>query len=135
MVESMMWITVDGKVTRILDGASIEIETADHERKRVSLAAVDSSRDAKAAQAMLTKLVLNKDVSVLLNPSNRLSTDITGVVRSHATSINRVLIETGVTALREPQAYSMSRHTACVYRILERKAQESGLGIWRDDSR
>lgn len=134
LVESMVWVTVDGKVTRILDDASIEIETADQELKRVTLAAVDSSRDAKAAQATLTGLVLNKDVSVLLNPGNRQSTDITGMVRFQVTSINRVLIESGVVAFREPQSYSMSRHTTCVYRILERKSQKTGLGIWRDGS-
>jgi len=39
-----------------------------------------------------------------------------------------MLIETGVAAFKEPEAYSVSRHQVCVYRILGQKAREAKLG-------
>jgi len=135
LAESMLWESVEGKVTRILSGDSIEIRMSNHKRKRVSLAAVDSSHDANAARKTLTNLVLNKVVSVLVNPSDTKRTNIIGVVHSQTTEINRALIETGVTAYREPPFYSMSQVNTCVYRILERKARDGRLGIWQNGSR
>ena len=135
LVESMLWESVEGKVTRILSGDSIEIRMANHKRKRVSLAAVDSSRDTRAARTTLANLVLNRIVSVLVNPSDTKRTNIIGVVHSQTTEINRALIETGVVAYREPPFYSMSRFSTCVYQILERKAREGRLCIWQNGSR
>jgi endonuclease YncB( thermonuclease family) len=134
VVESMAWSSIDGRVTKGIGGATILVLTADHKRKRVTLAAVDASADRKVARALLVNLVLNHSVSVLVNPSNAESSNVAGVVHTRTKEINRELIEAGVARYREPAPYVMSNYTACVYRILEKKAREAKRGTWQRGS-
>jgi len=134
LVESMAWSSIDGRVTKIIGGDVIMVVMADHTNKRVSLAGVNASADRKSARALLASLVLNRTVSVLVNPSSASSRNVTGVVHTQTKEVNRALIEAGVARYREPAPYVMSDHTACVYRILEKKVREARLGIWQRGS-
>ncbi len=135
LVESMLWMSVEGNVIKVIDGDSIILLTKDNKRKRVNLVALDSSAAKDSARRLLSRLVLNRTVSVLVNPSDIKRTTIVGVVHGQGKDVNRELLEAGVAQYREPSAYSVSDYTACGYRIVERKAREAKKGIWQSASR
>src|SRR4029453_13658012 len=69
LAEDMSWKSIDGKVVEVLKGNAIIVLMANNERKHVSLEGVNSD-SSLAAQAFLLNLILNREVSVLVNPSN-----------------------------------------------------------------
>jgi len=133
--ESMLWLSVEGKVIKVVDGDTIILLTKDNRRKRVNLVAVDASAGQDAARSLLSRLAMNRSVSVLVNPNQIKSEKIVGVVRSQERDVNRELLEAGVVRYHEPKSYNMSRYTACVYRIVEREAREAKRGLWLNASR
>ena len=133
--ESMLWMSVEGKAIKVVDGDTIILLTKDNKRKRVNLVAVDASAGQDAARSLLSGLVLNRRVSVLVNPRNIKSGMVAGVVRAQEKDVNRELLEAGVGRYHEPKSYSLSRYTACVYRIVEREAREAKRGLWQNASR
>jgi YD repeat-containing protein len=105
---------------------------ANNERKHVSLAGVNSD-SSLAAQALLINLILNREVSVLVNPSNIAAQEVRGVVHHQSRDINLELIKEGAARYQAPPPYSMSNYTACVYRIAEKQAREYGIGTWAQE--
>ena len=135
LVESMLWMSVEGKVIKVVDGDTIIVLTKDNKRKRVNLVAVDASAGQDAARSLLSGLVLNRVVSVLVNPSSIKSSTVVGVVHTQEKDVNRELLEAGVVRYHEPEFYSVSRYTACVYRIVEREVREAKRGLWQSTFR
>lgn len=133
LVESMVWASISGKVIEVVEGNAIIVLMANDERKHISLAGVRASR-TKAAHALLTSLVLNREVTVLINPSNTSAKEVSGVVHAQTRDINRALIEAGASRYQKPGRYAMSDYTACVYRILEKQAREVRRGIWAKEN-
>ncbi|HEY2976031.1 MAG TPA: thermonuclease family protein [Pyrinomonadaceae bacterium] len=133
--ESMLWMSVEGKVIRVVDGDTIILLIKDNKRKRINLAAVDASAGQDAARSLLSGLVMNRPISVLVNPSNIKSGLVVGAVHAQEKDVNRELLEAGVVRYHEPKSYSVSRYTACVYRIVEREAREAKRGLWLNASR
>ena len=128
-VESMSWMSIHGKVVEVLNGEAIIVLMANNERKRISLAGVNSG-STMAARALLINLILNREVSVLVNPSNIDAKEVTGVVHLQSRDINLELIKEGAARYQAPRPYSMSSYTACVYRIAEKQTREYGTGTW-----
>jgi endonuclease YncB( thermonuclease family) len=135
MVESMLWRSVEGRVIKVVDGDTIIVQTKDNKRKRVNLVAVDAAAGQDVARSSLSRLVLNRSVSVLVNPSNIDSSTVVGVVHTKRKDVNRELLESGVVKYRKPESYSVSDYTACLYRIAEREAREAKKGLWKSASR
>ena len=129
LTESMIWMSIEGKVVEVLKGDAIIVLTGNNERKHVSLAGVNSG-STLAAQALLINLILNREVSVLVNPSNIAAKEVSGVVRYQSRDINLELIKEGAARYQAPPPYSMSNYTACVYRIVEKQVREYGTGTW-----
>jgi endonuclease YncB( thermonuclease family) len=129
LAENMSWRSIDGKVVEVLKGDAIIVLMANNERKHISLAGVNSA-SSMAAQAFLVNLILNQEVSVLVNPSNIAAQDVSGVVHHQSRDINFELIKEGVARYQTPPPYSMSNYTACTYRIAEKQARQYGTGIW-----
>jgi len=125
----MCWMTVEGKVIEVLKGDAIIVLMANNESKRIALAGVNSG-STMASQALLVNLILNREVSVLVNPSNIAAKEVTGVVRLQSRDINLELIKEGAARYQTPPPYSMSAYTACVYRVAEQQAREYGTGTW-----
>ena len=134
LVESMTWALISGKAIEVVGGNAIVVLLATDERKHVTLAGVEDSRTL-AAQALLSGLVLNREVTVLTNPKNSATKEVSGVVRAQARDVNRALIEAGVTKYQEPPTYAMSNYTACVYRMVEKQAREAWRGLWAQENR
>jgi endonuclease YncB( thermonuclease family) len=132
LAENMSWKSIDGKVVEVLKGDAIILLMANNERKHVSLAGVNSA-SSLAAQALLFNLILDREVSVLVNPSNIAAKEVRGVVHHQARDINLELIKEGVARYQAPPPYSMSNYTACVYRIAEKQARQYGTGIWAQE--
>jgi endonuclease YncB( thermonuclease family) len=133
--ESMLWMSVEGKVIKIVDGDTIILLTKDNKRKRVNFVAVDAAAGQIVARSFLSPLLLNRLVSVLVNPSNIKSGTVVGVIHFQERDVNRELLEAGVVRYHEPESYSVSSYTACVYRIVEREAREAKRGLWQRASR
>jgi YD repeat-containing protein len=132
LAENMSWKTIDGKVVEVLKGDAIIVLMANNERKHVSLAGVNSY-SSLAAQALLINLILNREVSVLVNPSNIASKEVRGVVHHQSRDINLELIKEGAARYQAPSPHSMSNYTACVYRIAEKQARQYGIGTWAQE--
>ena len=132
LVENMSWKSIDGKVVEVLKGDAIIVLMANNERKHVSLAGVNSA-SSLAAQALLFNLILNREVSVLVNPSNIAANEVRGVVHHQSRDINLELIKEGAARYQAPPPYSMSNYTACVYRIAEKQARDYGTGMWAQE--
>jgi endonuclease YncB( thermonuclease family) len=50
LVESMLWISVEGTVIQVIDGDTIIVQTKDNQRKRVNLVAVDATAGQNVAR-------------------------------------------------------------------------------------
>src|SRR5262249_1411552 len=70
-------------------------------------------------------------VLVGYSQANRLS----GIVHSGGKDVNLSMIESGMARYKDPEAYTMSRYTACLYRIAEGEARQAKRGIWHNPLR
>jgi endonuclease YncB( thermonuclease family) len=133
-MESMVWISIEGTVVEIIAGDLVKLQDNRGKQRMVSLVAVDAA-SAKDASGLLSDVVLNRKVDVMVNPSNSTGYTLVGVVhlrgKDVTKDVNRELIEAGAAKYKQPAAYSVSGYTACVYRIVERKAREAGKGVWQ----
>ena len=132
LVQSTTWTLVEGRVVKVVDGETLIILTKESIRKRVKLAAIDASGGEKRARDLLSRLVLNQLVEVWVNPSETSDTTIFGVVHLPTKEINRELLEVGSAKYREPRGYSLNHYTACIYRIIEKKARDDKRGLWQN---
>src|SRR5436309_905545 len=62
LVESQLWQSFNGTVIKVVGADTIIVLTEGNKRKRVSLAAVNSSGSNNAARRMLTGLLRNRRV-------------------------------------------------------------------------
>ena len=127
--ERMKWTSIGGKVSEVVGSNTFILLMASDKRKHVSLAGV-SDEQTLAAKALLSLLVLNQEVTVLVNPNNATAQNVAGVVQAQTKDVNREMIEAGASRYQPPAPYVMSDHSACVYRIVERQAREDGRGLW-----
>ena len=130
-VESMLWFLVEGTVVEIIAGDLVKMQDNHGKQRMVNLVAIDVSSAKNAATGLLSDLVLNRKVWVSVNPSNSRGYTLVGIVELRGKDINRELLEAGAAKYKKPAPYSVSSYTACVYRIVERKAREAGKGMWQ----
>lgn len=130
-VESMLWFLVEGTVVEIIAGDLVKLQDNAGKQRMVNLVAIDTSSAKDAASSLLSDLVLNRKVAVSVNPSNSRGYTLVGVVQLRGKDINRELLEAGAAKYKKPAPYSVSSYTACVYRIVEKKAREAGKGMWQ----
>lgn len=127
--ESTSWISIQGKAIEVVGSNTIVVLTTNQERKHVSLAGV-SDPQTTAARALLLGLVLNHEVTVLVNPSNASAQRVTGIVHVQTRDVNRELIAAGAAQYLKPEPHTMSAYKACVYRIVEKEARKDRRGLW-----
>jgi endonuclease YncB( thermonuclease family) len=129
--ESMAWASVTGKVIEVIDGRTFTILLDDKTKRRVSLAAIAApnlkEESGKVALKALSDLVLDKKVMILVNPSKAKTERFTGAL----SSVIEKLIEAGLVRYQQPEPYTISNYSACVYRQLEAEAQTAKRGLWQ----
>jgi|SRR5215213_1968066 len=130
-VESMSWTPIDGTVVEIIAGDLVKLRDNAGKERMVNLVAIEASSAKGAATSLLSQLVLDRNVEVIVNPTNSKSHMLVGVLQLAGKDVNRELLEAGAVQYKSPAAYSVSNYTACVYRIVERNAREAGKGMWQ----
>jgi micrococcal nuclease len=120
-----------GRVSKVLDGNTIEILTADNETYTVLLFGIDSpeigQQYADQAKALLEKLLLHKSVAILLHGKDRLGNRL-GVIQVEGNADPRhELVKAGLawTAEREPIAE---------LETLREQARSEGRGLWSEEN-
>ena len=145
-MENMLWIMIEGRVSKVLSSNTILLALRhSHRTMRVNLAGIGRIPTASAGGTpnnFLVDLLINKKVKVLVNPSiwdplppSKRPKEISGAVHCDAnlpdSDIGLLLLERGLVAFSEPQAYTMSSYTSCQYRRAEADARSKALGLWR----
>ena len=141
MMESMGWYSIEGKVSKVVDGHTVLLAPAgDHQVLRVHLAGIDPERRmpfSEKATELLGEKVLNKSVEVWVNPDidmDKHPKRVTGVVylkEGMSSDIGLALLAEGLVRFKRPRPYTMSAHTACQYRRAEAEAHSTKLGLWQ----
>jgi endonuclease YncB( thermonuclease family) len=142
MMESQLWYSIEGKVSKVVDGHTILLTLPDTPQiLRVHFAGIALGRGpfSKKAREHLEETLLNKPVSVLVNPDKWIVLDkrpeeITGVVHLNEgapSDIGVTLLAEGLVRFEPPRRYTMPAYTACQYRRAETEAQSKKLGLWQ----
>jgi endonuclease YncB( thermonuclease family) len=141
MMESQLWYSIDGKVSKVVDGHTILLALPDAPQiLRVYLAGIALERRgpfSRTAKEHLGVTLLNKPVGILVNaeqwPAKR-PKEVMGVVQLSEgipSDVGLSLLAEGLVRFREPPPYTMSHHTMCQYRRAEAEAQSKKLGLWQ----
>lgn len=142
MMESMAWQSIEGNVSKVVDGHTILLTLAgDHRILRVHLAGIATERRApfsKTAKEFLTVKLLNKAVGVPVDPDRwdfgKHPGKVTGVVHiseGMSNDVGPLLLSEGLVRFNLPRPYTMSSYTACEYRRAQAEAQSKKLGLWQ----
>lgn len=126
MMESSLFIELNGKVVEIVDGDTIVIRSKE-KRRTVNLITVDASSNDAEAKRFLRKRILKKNV---LFTVNRNAAQVSADVFFKGISVNRSMITTGIARYKKTENYTFSVYKSCVYRQLEEIAKKDKLGIW-----
>lgn len=135
VVESMLWLLIEGTVVKIIDGDSVKLRINNGELRTVNLVAIDASPAKEVARGLLSEMVLNRKVHVLVNPSKSQAHTLVGVLHLGVEDVNSELLKAGAVKYQTPPPYSVSNYTACGYRIVERIAREAKKGMWQRSDR
>ena len=141
MMESMGWHSIQGNVSRVVDGHAILLTLAEgHQILRVHLAGITPERrTSKKARELLREKLLNKTVEVWVNPdkwdfADKHPKNVTGVVHlseGMPIDVGLLVLSEGLVRFKRPRPYTMSSHTACQYGLAEAEAQSRKLGLWQ----
>jgi endonuclease YncB( thermonuclease family) len=146
-MESQMWSSVEGKVSRVIDGRTLLV-TLPHNRHplQVFIVGVDlesKKHVAEQAKDLLSQLLLDRPVEILLKSDwesgNKKPNETTGVVHvkkpnSGIDDVGLFLLSNGLVKFQQPQPYFMSRYTECQYKRAEAEAKSKRIGIWAQSS-
>ncbi len=137
LMESQLWVGVEGNVARVVNANTVEIEIADPPRTvRVRLAAIQPARGGRLsgeAKELLQKRLLNQRVEFLVVPGvwiDRQPRKVTGVLRVPG-DIEIALLAGGLVGFKRPPPYTVPRYRTCQYRRAEAEARSGRLGLWK----
>jgi len=143
MMESQLWYSIQGKVSKVVNGRTILLALPDtHQLLRVRLAGVAPEGRglfSKKAKEYLGDTLLNRPVGILVNPEKWIALDkqpeeVTGVVHLDEGALHDIgstLLAEGLVRFKRPRPYTMSNYTMCQYRRAEAEAQSKKLGLWQ----
>jgi endonuclease YncB( thermonuclease family) len=131
---------LSGKVVRVIDGASLTVQTPDQQWHNIGLLGLEApartrglaeSRLADRSKALLAELVLSNDVEVLLTWTDAHRRGV-GVVRAGGTNVNAAMVETGLVRLQPQFIKNLPLRDQYALVRAERRAKQHRLQIAKD---
>ena len=120
---------LNGKVTSVIDGNTIEMRADDNETYKIMLYGVDSPELGQAygekAKKFLEKMILDKNVNVNIQGKDRWGNRL-GVILIEGTVDPRYdLLEAGL-------AWTAERDPVQELETIKEKARDKGKGLWKE---
>lgn len=129
-----LFILVEGKIKKVLDGNTVNVETKDGKVYLVRMLGVkapDLKKDSGyKSQKKLSDLILGKDATVIVRKKDSVGRYI-GTVYSGGEDINLILIESGMALLFKQDGYEPIQADRQLYEYAEQNARILGKGLWR----
>jgi len=122
---------ISAKVVSVINGNTLEVIGEDNETRVVKLAGIDtpelSQEYGDKARKFLTKLVLEKNVTIQITGKDRKGTNLAIVTDENQNDLR-------VELLKEGLAWTAERNPTPELEALRVRAQEKGKGLWKQDS-
>ena len=118
-----------GKVTKVIDGNTIEVMASDNELYKIMLFGIDcpeAGQDyATKAKTFLEKMILNKNVNVTLQGKDRWGNRLGIILIEGTTDPRYELLEAGL-------AWTTERNPIPELELIKDRALEKGKGLWKE---
>jgi len=128
---------IEGKVTDVFDGDTLNVESKDRKIYAIRMLGVDAPEDKQtfAAQSKkkLADLIKGKQVTVLVKKMDSFNRYV-GSVYFKGKDINLRQIETGMAWHHAPYAYDQRADDRQAYIEAEQKARAEKIGLWKDEN-
>jgi micrococcal nuclease len=130
LLSSVLWAKekISGKVVTVIDGNTIEVFTAENETYKILLFGIDSpelgQEFGEKAKRFLTKLILDKNVSVQVQGKDRLGNRL-GIILIDGKDPRAQLLQEGL-------AWTAERQPIQELETIKEKAKEKGKGLWKE---
>lgn len=138
---AVLSVTADAKVfsgyvTRVSDGDTIRVETDSGQNLRIRIQGIDAPESDQEfggeAQQLLSKLILNREVVVSADETDRYGRSL-GQVALEDTDIGLYMLEHGLAWTYRNYLSSMRSDWRNAYIAAEQKAREDGVGLWQSE--
>ncbi|MBS1976085.1 MAG: thermonuclease family protein [Bacteroidetes bacterium] len=122
---------IQGKVTAIIDGKTVEVAALDGDRYKVSLSGIDTPEAgqnyAEQARIFLEKLMMNKKVSIKLEGKDRLGNTMGKIYLTDGTDPRVEILKAGF-------AWTSEKQPLQELEALRQEAKAQGRGLWADEN-
>jgi endonuclease YncB( thermonuclease family) len=122
---------INGKVTGVLDGNTLEISCSDDGVRKILLAGIDSpelgQEFGEEAKKFLSKLILRKDVTIQFEGKNRFG-DYLAVVKINGR------IDPRIELLKNGLAWTSEKDPVKEFEQYRITAQRKGIGLWKQEN-
>lgn len=130
---SGLFILVEGKIKKVFDGDTFNVETRDGKVYLIRMLGVDApemNQDfGDKSQKKLSDLILGKDATVIIRKRDS-SERYIGTVYSGGEDINLMQIETGMAWYFQQNGYEPIGGDRKIYEQAEQKARTKRKGLW-----
>ena len=117
-----------GKVVSVLDGNTVQVLTLEGERHKILLYGIDSPDSGQNfsdhAKTLLSKLVLNRDITLVMRGKDRWGNRIGEIQIAGAHDPSSELVREGLAWTTEPNPE---------WELLKEHARNQGIGLWSDE--
>ncbi len=122
--------SINGKVSEVIDGNTLIIETRENETYTVLLHGIDSPEPgqqyADQSTAFLKKLLLNKKITLTTHGRDRKGNRYVKILIDGAPDPRHELLRAGL-------AWPAERHNEPQLEVLKEEARQKNLGIWQEE--
>lgn len=120
---------IQGKITAVIDGNTVEVVAKDNERYKVYLHGIDSPEPgqqyAEQARLYLEKLVLNRKVTIRLEGKDRMGNRLGRIYMKDGTDPRTEMLKAGLAWTTEKQPLPELEN-------LRLTARAQGRGLWSE---
>lgn len=117
----------EAKVTRVIDGDTIEVLSKNNQRDRIRLYGIDAPESKQAygqkSRKFLSSIIAGKNVKIIYKDKDQYGR-ILAIVEFQGRDINKIMVQQGFA-----WAYS---YYSDLYILDQKTAKERKIGLWRD---